>query len=150
MKNLSRLILSLIFIGHIPLIPGTFASFVCCFILFFLPNRSIFLDITVISSIILLSVGLVHYNRPSQKDPRYIVLDEIVGMWITMSGHKTTILSLSAGFILFRFFDIMKPYPVKKLEGLPNGWGIVADDILAGVYANFSLWLIKIVQKSLL
>jgi phosphatidylglycerophosphatase A len=72
-------------------------------------------------------------------DPGYIVIDEMAGMFVTMAGHKATILNILIGFVLFRVFDIIKPYPIKKIEGLGKGYGIVADDILAGIFANLVL-----------
>ncbi len=74
------------------------------------------------------------------KDPQFVVSDEVVGTWIALAGasHLTWI-SLAAGFGLFRLFDIWKPYPVRQLERLPGGWGIVADDVGAGFYAALVL-----------
>ena len=75
------------------------------------------------------------------EDPGYIVIDELAGMFITMAGHKTELITLVAGFLLFRIFDIIKPYPVGAVERLRKGYGIMADDILAGIYGNIILWL---------
>ena len=74
------------------------------------------------------------------EDPGYIVIDELAGMFITMAGHKPTLIALVTGFFLFRIFDIIKPYPVYAVERLRKGYGIMADDILAGIYANIILW----------
>ncbi len=75
------------------------------------------------------------------EDPGYIVIDELTGMFITMAGHKPTFITLIAGFFLFRIFDIIKPYPANTVEGFKKGYGIAADDIIAGIYANIVLWL---------
>jgi phosphatidylglycerophosphatase A len=69
------------------------------------------------------------------KDPQIVVVDEVLGQWITLSAAAVfewrTVL---AGFVLFRLFDIVKPWPVRQLEALPGGVGIIADDIMAGLY----------------
>lgn len=77
-----------------------------------------------------------------KKDPGLIVVDEVLGQWITLAG--ATVLNtraLVAGFVLFRLFDIWKPWPVRKLERLPEGIGIVADDLAAGVYGALILYI---------
>ncbi len=77
-----------------------------------------------------------------REDPNIVVVDEVVGQWIALAGasHLNAI-SLLAGFFLFRLFDIRKPAPVRQLERLPAGWGIVADDVMAGLYAALVLFL---------
>jgi len=60
-------------------------------------------------------------------------------MFITMAGHNITFISLLIGFILFRFFDIIKPYPIRRVEAFRKGYGILADDIIAGIFANLLL-----------
>ena len=75
------------------------------------------------------------------KDPQFVVVDEVIGQWIALAGAR----SLSwqtylAAFALFRLFDIWKPAPVRQLERLPEGWGINADDAMAGIYAALVLF----------
>ena len=69
------------------------------------------------------------------KDPQFVVIDEVAGQLITLITVPVSWKSLLLGFILFRGFDIVKPPPVRQLESLPGGWGIVMDDVAAGVYA---------------
>jgi phosphatidylglycerophosphatase A len=69
------------------------------------------------------------------KDPQFVVIDEVAGQWITLLFAPVAWKTLLAGFILFRGFDIVKPPPVRQLEKLPAGTGIVLDDVAAGVYA---------------
>jgi len=69
------------------------------------------------------------------KDPQFVVIDEVAGQWITLLLAPVTWKTVAVGFILFRGFDIVKPPPVRQLERLPEGTGIVADDIAAGAYA---------------
>ncbi len=69
------------------------------------------------------------------KDPQFVVIDEVAGQWIALLFAPRAWKTLLAGFILFRVFDIVKPPPVRQLERLPEGTGIVVDDVAAGVYA---------------
>src|SRR5437773_566283 len=69
------------------------------------------------------------------KDPQVVVIDEVAGQWITLLFAPVTWKSAAVGFILFRGFDIVKPPPIRQLERLPEGTGIVADDVAAGIYA---------------
>ena len=76
------------------------------------------------------------------KDPSIVVIDEVVGQWLALAGaHPLNWKSYAGAFLLFRLFDIWKPAPVRNLEALPGGVGIVADDAMAGVYAAAVLWL---------
>lgn len=76
------------------------------------------------------------------KDPGIVVVDEVIGQWISLAGATTlNWKTAAAGFLLFRLFDIWKPPPVRQLEALPGGLGINADDAMAGVYASLVLLL---------
>jgi phosphatidylglycerophosphatase A len=76
------------------------------------------------------------------KDPQFVVADEVVGQWLALAGARAfNWKSCLAAFLLFRLFDIWKPWPVRQLESLPGGIGIVADDLMAGVYAALVLFL---------
>jgi phosphatidylglycerophosphatase A len=75
------------------------------------------------------------------KDPQFVVIDEVIGLWISLAGATAyNWKSYLAAFALFRLFDIWKPPPVRQLEALPGGWGINLDDVMAGVYAALVLW----------
>lgn len=77
----------------------------------------------------------------ANKDPQFIVVDEVLGQWLTLAGATTlNWKALALGFVLFRIFDIVKPWPVRRFEALPKGWGIVADDLMAGVYGAIILF----------
>lgn len=69
-------------------------------------------------------------------DPSIVVIDEIVGMWISLFLLPKTVAAILCAFVIFRLLDIVKPFPARHLERLPNGWGIMLDDVVAGVYAN--------------
>ncbi len=76
------------------------------------------------------------------KDSNKVVIDEVAGMMITLLFLPINFKSVFTGLVLFRFFDIIKPLFIKKMELLPKGWGVMADDVLAGIYANLVLKLI--------
>ena len=77
-----------------------------------------------------------------REDPGQVVIDEVLGQWVTLLGATTfNLKSLAGAFVLFRIFDIWKPWPVRQLEALPEGSGIVADDLAAGVYGALILYI---------
>jgi phosphatidylglycerophosphatase A len=79
--------------------------------------------------------------RKEKIDPQIIVVDEVVGQWIALAGVlRFNWISWIAAFVLFRLFDIFKPPPVRQLENLPGAVGIIADDVMAGVYAALVLF----------
>jgi phosphatidylglycerophosphatase A len=73
------------------------------------------------------------------KDSSKVVIDEVAGMLITLLFIPVTVNNLMVGLLLFRFFDIAKPLGIRKMEDLPKGWGVMADDVLAGIYAHIVL-----------
>jgi phosphatidylglycerophosphatase A len=79
--------------------------------------------------------------KAGQEDPQIVVVDEVIGQWVTFAGATNlNWKSWLAAFVLFRLFDIWKPWPVRRLERLPGGLGIVADDAMAGVYGALVLF----------
>lgn len=97
-------------------------------------------------AVLLLPVAIwaagVSSRAAKTEDPQFVVVDEVVGQWIALAGARAlNWKSYLAAFALFRLFDIWKPAPVRQLERLPGGWGINADDAMAGVYAALVLFL---------
>lgn len=83
-----------------------------------------------------------------KKDCQVIVIDEVVGVFFTMFLFPPTLAYLSAGFLIFRFFDIVKPFPAGWVDrNIKGGTGVVLDDIVAGIYANLSLHLLMLLWK---
>ena len=131
-------------IGRSKYAPGTMGSLIGVLIGYFLILNLdinfylIFLFIFIILSYLLCEAHLKSHNK---KDPQEIVIDEVSGQFVSILGcvqsEKSTyiFLSLLLSFVLFRFFDITKIGPIKKFENLPNGIGIMADDIVAGLFA---------------
>ena len=131
-------------VGHSKYAPGTMGSLIGVLIGYFLILNLdvkfylIFLLIFIIVSYLLCEAHLKLYNK---KDPKEVVVDEISGQFIAILGCVQSdksiymFLSLLLSFVLFRFFDITKVGPIKRFENLPNGIGIMADDIVAGLFA---------------
>ena len=87
-------------------------------------------------------------KQANLKDPGFIVVDEVVGQCVSLFGARNLDWpTWIAAFVLFRAFDIWKPFPIRNLEQLPGGWGIVADDAAAGVYAALVLSFIGWIQS---
>jgi phosphatidylglycerophosphatase A len=84
-------------------------------------------------------VAAEHFNR---EDPGQVVIDEVAGQLLTLLLLDVHVTGVIAGFLLFRAFDIVKPWPVRQLEDLPHGFGVMADDLMAGVYAWVCLALL--------
>jgi phosphatidylglycerophosphatase A len=82
------------------------------------------------------SVAERHFGRT---DPSQVVIDEVLGMWITLFLNPVGWPHLLAAFLLFRVFDIIKPFPANRFERIPGGIGVMADDAMAAVYANLVL-----------
>ncbi|HWA94649.1 MAG TPA: phosphatidylglycerophosphatase A [Terracidiphilus sp.] len=74
-------------------------------------------------------------RESGREDPGFVVIDEVAGQWIALIGSLATWQHGLLALVLFRIFDVLKPFPIRKLEKLPEGWGIVFDDVLAGLYA---------------
>ena len=132
-------------VGYSPVAPGTLGTLVAIPIYYFLSDiPSPLYEITLIG-FIFLSVWISENAETSfgKKDDQRIVIDEIIGFLITMLWVPKTVPFIIIGFFLFRFFDILKPFPIRRLEkGLKGGYGVVLDDVAAAVYANIILHLI--------
>jgi phosphatidylglycerophosphatase A len=76
------------------------------------------------------------------KDPGIIVIDEFAGLWISVLFLPQNIYVLIAAFLLFRILDIIKPFPANRAQTLPAGWGVMTDDVIAGIYTNIALQII--------
>lgn len=131
-------------IGYIPKGGGTVASVACCLCIYFFRPGGDYYDISIsaVVTVILIAVGiLTSYKVESEwgKDNYRVVIDEIAGMWISLLFIPVKLSYIIAGLILFRVFDIGKPFFIRKMENLPGGIGVMADDVLAGIYSNILL-----------
>ncbi len=138
-RHINKVIATGLFSGLIPGAPGTYGSILALFLIILFPDKltSIFAVIIVCITGLLIS-GYEEKETGIKDDPR-IVIDEIAGIIISFIGMDLNIILLITGFITFRFFDIVKPFPVNKMQELPGGWGIMADDILAGLITRIVL-----------
>jgi phosphatidylglycerophosphatase A len=94
------------------------------------------------ATVIIIALGIWSGNAVEPlwgKDNNRVVIDEVAGMCITLLWIPATPLNILIGLILFRFFDILKPLFIRRMEALPGGWGVMFDDVLAGIYANIVL-----------
>lgn len=135
------LIGTLLGVGYVPLAPATAASIIVCVIIWFLLKSSL-IYLTLIITFFILGVWIsTKLETFWGEDSRRIVIDESVGMFITLFGIPQKTLFFLIGFLLFRFFDIVKPYPIKESQRLKKGWGVVIDDVIAGMYSSILLWI---------
>jgi phosphatidylglycerophosphatase A len=135
--------------GYAPLAPGTFGSAVGLLLWLALPDihwaQLLAIAVTSVVGAWSGSVAEQHFNR---RDPGQVVVDEVAGMMVTLAFNPLPSFAwAAAAFVLFRAADIVKPFPVNRLERLPGGIGIMADDLAAGVYANLALrlaiWIVR-------
>ncbi len=120
---------------------GTLAALACCVALYLAraSGPTVHLLPAGVLTVGLLAVGIFAAQRVEPawgKDSYRVVIDEVAGMWITVLFVPITGPRLLAGLILFRFFDIVKPLYIRRMEQLPGGVGVMMDDVLAGLYAN--------------
>lgn len=125
------------YVGFLPLAPGTWGALVGCLLWFPLSTRSLILQgITILA---LIGIGVWASGAAEsvlgEKDPAAVVIDEIAGMCLTYFTLPVTLTSLLFGFVCFRLFDIFKPVPA--LERIAGGWGVMLDDLSAGLVAHF-------------
>lgn len=143
MKRIYKIIATLFFIGYIPFAPGTFGTLAALFLYYFIRENiilfSAFLFITL--ALGFFTVGAVE-RLSGKKDPRFIIIDEFCGMLLALYLLPARPWVVVAAFILFRFFDVVKVKPIDKLEEMAGGFGIMADDLVAGLYTNLVLQVI--------
>lgn len=133
--------------GYSPIAPGTAGTVVG--LIFYWPLRGLPIGGQLASTALLFVAGVwvstYVADRVGRKDPGVVVVDEVVGMWVTLAFLPFTLTSIVAGFLLFRLFDVVKPWPARQLEDLPKGLGIMADDVMAAIYANLALRVVGLV-----
>jgi len=144
------MIASVFYIGFIPGAPGTYGAIVTAIIYWALSQRSQrFIPELHISALCLISIiGVLTAAEMERstgvEDPSYVIIDEVAGQLVAYLFLPPNLLTIIVGLVAFRVFDIWKPFPIGKLEALGNGVGVMADDLLAGVYANIVLQIVHI------
>ncbi len=128
--------------GFVPVAPGTVGSFAGLALVWLLrANGWGWLEPALLA--VVLSVGVlasrVTETAYQRRDPGVIVIDEVAGMLVTLMAVPVGVGGAVLAFALFRVFDILKPFPARHAERLPGGWGVMADDVIAGIYAQLVL-----------
>lgn len=142
MINLPNTIATVCGIGYIKKGAGTAASVAFCFTWYFIPALPLW--VKLLGLVIILYLGVWSSNKMEKiwgKDSNKVVIDEVAGMMLVLIFIPAKLIFILTALVLFRFFDIVKPFGIKKAELLPGGWGVMADDVVAGIY---SLIIIKI------
>jgi phosphatidylglycerophosphatase A len=135
--------------GLTPIAPGTAGTIVGIFICLLCLHLPWFWRLLVVLALMALSVYVSGEAEKvyGKKDDQRIVIDEITGFQVTMLPVAITGWHLCLAFVLFRIFDIWKPFPVNNLQQLPGGWGVVMDDVAAGIYAGALLLVLTLLIK---
>jgi phosphatidylglycerophosphatase A len=111
------------------------------------PSASSLLIALLAGIVLSIAVGVpaatIAARESGRHDPGFVVIDEVAGQWIALLGCVASWRSGLLALVLFRLFDITKPFPARQLERLPEGWGIVFDDVAAGLYALGVGWLLR-------
>jgi phosphatidylglycerophosphatase A len=145
MTTLALIVASFGFCGYFPIAPGTAGS--AAALVVYAALRLAGLDALVPLVIVVgFFVGVWAASRTARHlgrtDPGVVVIDEVVGMLLTVMLLPVSVTGAVAGFFLFRALDVVKPFPAAQSERLPGGWGIMVDDVIAGLYAHLALRLL--------
>ena len=145
MRRLAVFVCSFGYIGFFPVAPGTIGS--AAGVVVYLAGRRAALPYLELVIIVALAVAGTALTRPCEEDlrcvdPGPIVIDEVMGMLMTLFMIPVGWGGILLGFLLFRALDVMKPFPARQLERLHGGFGVMADDAMAAIYANLALRLV--------
>jgi phosphatidylglycerophosphatase A len=137
---LIRLIATGFFSGYSVIAPGTAGTAVALVIYCLLPPLGGWAWLGILLGVIGVGTYASYEGEKAWgKDPGYVVIDEVAGFFVTVCFLPQSLLMGIVGFFLFRVLDIWKPPPARQAEGLPGGWGIMMDDVFAGIYGNLIL-----------
>jgi phosphatidylglycerophosphatase A len=142
MSRLAVAIATVGYLGFVPFVPGTWGS--AAGVLLFVAMRrggTPGYELGLIAAVAVIGTWAADRAERAlaRKDPGPIVIDEVLGMLLTLALLPASVSVVAAGFVIFRIYDVLKPFPVGRLERAPGGFGIMLDDTLAGVYANVTL-----------
>ncbi|MFH0827732.1 MAG: phosphatidylglycerophosphatase A [Candidatus Omnitrophota bacterium] len=139
-NRLAKLIATFLGVGYLPFFPGTFGS-AAALILFLIVKPGFIAQCVFLAVFTVLGFSFSGKAEKlfNSKDPKYIVIDEVAGMFLTLLFVPWDFNLLLIGFLLFRVLDTAKPFPAGRLQNLPGSAGIMLDDISAGIYANLIL-----------
>lgn len=153
MNRILLLIATFFNLGRMPLAPGTWTSMVTMLTFYFINPYLESFWAKIVSLVIIFLVGIPasgyaerHFKK---KDPGQCVIDEVAGQLVCLIFIPYSFSFYLAAFFIFRFFDIIKPFPIRLIEKIPRGFGIMADDIIAGLY-TVSLIKLFVILKPIL
>ncbi len=133
-------------VGYLPLAPGTWGS-IFAILLWWIFIKDLNLYVFGVVIVLFFIIGIVTsnivINELDDNDPSHIIIDELVGQWLALLFLPKGLINIAIAFILFRFFDIIKPWPISLIEKLPKGLGVMSDDLVAGFV---TLVLIQVVN----
>ena len=121
---------SCLFVGFFPYAPGTLASALAAAALYHLPGGAIYFIFPILLAGFLSTAVVLRHSK--HIDPSYVVIDEWVGMWLSLAAMPKAAYSYIAAFIIFRIFDILKPWPISLAEKAPGALAVMLDDLAAG------------------
>ena len=127
------------YLGYVPVAPGTFGSAAGLAVFFLIRSTgSITVEVTAILALFAIGIwsGTVAEHYFGGIDPAPVVMDEVVGMLITLAFLPVSVTGAFVGFLVFRLLDVVKPWPSARFERLPGGLGVMADDGMAAIYGN--------------
>jgi phosphatidylglycerophosphatase A len=143
--NISKMIATLFFVGLLPIAPGTFGTLVGLVFVWLLKPPFVWqAGILLVTLIIGIKTSGIAEKGFGEKDCRYIVIDEFVGYLCSVILLPLTPGYMVGAFFLFRFFDILKPPPIRAIERIGGGAGIVLDDVAAGIFTNILLQVFRL------
>ncbi len=144
---LSKIIATGFFSGYMPVAPGTAGSLVAVLIYWFFINSNLHLSIILFIFFIFGILTSAELEKRDGHDPSIVVVDEMVGMWISLLFVEKKFLTVLISFLAFRAMDVIKPPPAKKFDNMKGGFGIIMDDVVAGIYANIITQVLHLFLK---
>lgn len=145
MRKIDKLISTVFGIGYVGKGGGTLASLLCCLAWYKCFYKEFNPVAALVITVFIFFLGVWSAGKVESEwgiDSNKVVIDEIAGMCVSLLFIPVSLLNVFIGLLLFRFFDIVKPFFIRKMEMLPGGWGVMMDDLLAGIYANILLQII--------
>jgi phosphatidylglycerophosphatase A len=144
-RTLLKHVATLWFVGYLPAAPGTWGSAAALlFVVLAHPSTPALMAMVVAGTVLGIMAADAAEEVIGEADSGHVIIDEFIGYLLSVVSVPHTYAYLAAAFLLFRFFDILKPFPIRKVEEtLPGGWGVMADDIVAGVITNLVLQIWK-------